>query len=140
MLFQTFSNMLGAAEEIHFNIRKQGDGRLAVVITPVLNADASANEDEGIGQLRAALAFPLRVVATPAELDEGLLGHLQAYNRERQPVADAFEDAMARLKEAVKPGKQTALGKPAVKAEPAVTGGEPEAVEESTLANPDSLF
>jgi len=138
MFFQQFSNLLKGAEEIRFCIRKGDDGRLAVLVEPLLKG-SPGGEDEATGQLRAALAFPLRIAATAGELDARFLQSLMAYGQAREPAADAFAAALGSAKEALKPAAQAALQAKPAAAKAGKDSGEAETPADWS-ANPESLF
>ena len=149
MIFSQLSEVLGAAgEEVRFIVRAEAGGRLAVLVEPVLKGAGADIQDDAASRLRAALAFPLRIVATPAELDAGFLDTLANYAQTRAPAGDALAALMAQATDAIKEGRQAALAQKSnpQKTQPASgAAGEDDNKEEPPVepvpqANPDSLF
>ena len=132
-------------ERLRFDLARDGE-HLTLMIQPTLPR-AVDDTDSSIACLRAALAMPLRIVGTPAELDAELPALLAAYGARRADVAGKSA-ALDSLKEAAKTGARLvdAAGKPgrnatAAPAAPAETPAVAPAPATAPLAaNPDSLF
>jgi PRTRC genetic system protein E len=129
-------------ERLRFDLARDGE-HLTLMIQPTLPR-AVDDTDSSIACLRAALAMPLRIVGTPAELDAELPALLAAYGARRADVAGKSA-ALDSLKEAAKTGARLvdAAGKPGrnATAAPAETPAVAPAPATAPLAaNPDSLF
>lgn len=96
-LFQTLAPALATAERVTFTIEKKGNQIIAIV-EPHLRA-APENMPENVAQVRAALAFPLRMTGSAQQLDEDFLPMLGQFNETRDVVAENLR-SLESLKEA----------------------------------------
>lgn len=103
--FQSLAACLGEGERLRLELHREGEA-LAVLVQPVLNA-APPDLDAERQRLRAALAYPLRLTGTAAQLDRDLVAALVAYGAKRQEVRAAACD-LAALDEALRHARQAA--------------------------------
>ncbi len=103
--FQSLAACLGEGERLRLELHREGEA-LAVLVQPVLNA-APPGLDAERQRLRAALAYPLRLTGTAAQLDRDLVAALVAYGAKRQEVRAAAGD-LAALDEALRHARQAA--------------------------------
>jgi len=103
--FQSLAACLGEDERLRLELHHTG-ATLAVLVQPVLNA-APPGLDAERQRLRAALAYPLRLTGTAAQLDRDLVAALVAYGAKRQEVRAAGSDLDA-LDEALRHARQAA--------------------------------
>jgi PRTRC genetic system protein E len=153
-LFSTLQPALKTGNKITFSIEAAKDGNLAVLLIPHLGAEPEGMTPE-MEQVRAALATPLRLVGSPAELDAELEVMLTSYNDIRADLA-AEMDGLAKFKEVAKNAKKAAQ-KASTKAPASATPGSddddddtpaeakdapvaPAPVSMVDASNPDSLF
>lgn len=111
--FQSLAACLGEGERLRLELHREGEA-LAVRVQPVLNA-APPGLDAERQRLRAALAYPLRLTGTAAQLDRDLVAALVAYGAKRQEVRAAACD-LAALDEALRHAQRqpaAPVGKPA---------------------------
>ena len=88
--FQSLAACLGEGERLRLELHREGEA-LAVLVQPVLNA-APPSLDAERQRLRVALAYPLRLTGTAAQLDRDLVAALVAYGAKRQEVRAAACD------------------------------------------------
>ncbi len=103
--FQSLAACLGEDERLRLELHRTG-ATLAVLVQPVLKAAPSGLDAEW-QRLRAALAYPLRLTGTAAQLDRELVAALVAYGAKRQEVRAAGFDLDA-LDEALRHARQAA--------------------------------
>jgi len=103
--FQSLAACLGEDERLRLELHRTG-ATLAVLVQPVLKAAPSGLDAER-QRLRAALAYPLRLTGTAAQLDRELVAALVAYGAKRQEVRAAGFDLDA-LDEALRHARQAA--------------------------------
>jgi len=111
-LFNLLAGCLGHEERLRFDLGCEGD-RLTVLVQPILKA-APPGLDGERQQLRAALAYPLRLTGTAEQLDRDLVTALVAYGAKRQEVRttacelDALNEALNQARQAAKAQRQPA--------------------------------
>jgi PRTRC genetic system protein E len=101
--FQSLAACLGEGERLRLELHREGEA-LAVLVQPVLKA-APPGLDTERQRMRAALAYPLRLTGTAAQLDRELVAALVAYGAKRQEVRAAASDLDA-LDEALRHARQ----------------------------------
>lgn len=113
--FQQLHAAMRDAEQFKFQVTRDGD-RLAVMIQPLLGTapdHIEDDEDSPAAQARAALATPLLVRMTPAELDEHFGPKLSAYGEVRGELADSYQTLIEDLKDSSKAAQKAAHDKKA---------------------------
>ena len=103
-LISLLSQVIRPKESVRFTVSKQSDGRLLLVVQPLLHKKAEDVPKEA-EQARAALAVPLRLVGVSADLDAHLAARLEGYCRARGELHDNFDALIEALKEASKEAK-----------------------------------
>jgi len=101
-LFEHLAGVLTAGERLRFEIARNPDGGLTVLVQPLLITPVEHLEGD-TASLRAALAMPLRITGSVADLDTQLPALLVTYGERRQDVAMKVT-ALETLKEAGKAG------------------------------------
>lgn len=104
MIFTQLEGVLNSAESVTFKVDKMADGRLAVLIQPVIRPMDTGSDE--VQQIRAALAMPLRFVEQAAVLDGGLIDKLVSWNAQRSELAS--QDCFARFGELASSAKGAA--------------------------------
>ena len=162
-LFTLFDHLLtGPTEQVHFTISRDPAGGLTVLITPQLSAadpppeEARDTTATALAQARAALALPLIVRATVAELDASLPTLLAEYTGQRESLStsqmtlEELRQAAVAARTAV--ARQAAKTPPKPTAAPQEDGADDPAASTPTASaaapvpaplpatNPDSLF
>jgi PRTRC genetic system protein E len=151
-LFAQLTAILGPDERLRFDLARNKDGQLTVLVQPYLAQPIEHLEGDA-ARLRAALAMPLRVSGTAAELDAGMPALLAEFADRRRTVGGQVA-ALDALKEAGKTGarlqaEKAATPAPSVPAtqaatalpaqvSPPVTPAVPAAP--APVVNPGSLF
>ena len=122
-LFEQLAGVLTAGERLRFEIARNPDGGLTLLVQPLLTKPVE-NLEGDTAPLRAALAMPLRITGTVAELDAQLPALLATYGERRRDV-EMKVTALEALKEAgkagarlVEQGTKAAAGASAVRAAP----------------------
>lgn len=105
-MLQALFDALDEGEQAKLLIEKQGDS-LVVTVIPLAggNEADSESKDDDIKALRASLATPLRLKATPAALDEGLCDELREYGQLRSKFK-AHERTLESMREAERKAQQ----------------------------------
>ncbi len=145
-LFTRLASAMRPGEGLLFSLNALTGDRIEVLVQPKLPEATDLPDDAA--RIRAALAMPLRLTGTPAEVSDLFADHLQAFQTARADAADALGDLLQTLKQvtgearkqaATAPAPTTskigAAAKPAPSAEPA---SEPAPAPVTT--NPPSLF
>ncbi|WP_295390957.1 PRTRC system protein E [uncultured Thiodictyon sp.] len=101
-LFEQLAGVLTAGERLRFEIARNPDGGLTLLVLPLLTKPVE-NLDGDTAPLRAALAMPLRITGSVAELDARLPGMLATYGERRRDV-EMKVTALEALKDAGKAG------------------------------------
>jgi len=101
-LFEHLAGVLTAGERLRFEIARNPDGGLTVLVQPLLITPVEHLAGD-TASLRAALAMPLRITGSVADLDTQLPAMLATYGERRQDVAMKVT-ALETLKEAGKAG------------------------------------
>ncbi|WP_020503580.1 PRTRC system protein E [Lamprocystis purpurea] len=101
-LFEHLAGVLTAGERLRFEIARNPDGGLTVLVQPLMITPVEHLAGD-TASLRAALAMPLRITGSVAELDARLPAMLVTYGERRQDVAMKVT-ALETLKEAGKAG------------------------------------
>jgi len=105
-LFQSLSAALNTADSLNFSITPASDGRLRVVITPLLNGEAPTDGDAA--EIRAALSLPLVITDTAESLDESFCDLLRDYASRRAGLSAITASLDAISKATEKAGKKVA--------------------------------
>lgn len=146
-LFRHIAACLGPDEQVSFQLRCDG-AELTVLVLPQLKVKASSPTDPDQQALRAALAYPLVVRGTAADLDESLWATLTTYASQRHALHASDQDLTA-LAAAVQQTQQTvhrrrtatpAIPSPTPPSLPAAPPSVPHASPAFSTTNPDSLF
>lgn len=104
-LFSLFDRLLLTEESLQFTISRGPNGTLTVLLQPVLKASTETMSDE-MQSLRAALATPLYLSLTPAELDDAKFDELvRATAAARAELRTNIDALMLTLREANKSAK-----------------------------------
>lgn len=110
-MLQALFDALGEGEQAKLLIEKQGASMVVNVIPLVSRGESdsadSASPDDNVRQLRAALAMPLRLKATPAALDESLCDELREYGQLRSKLK-GHKQTLESIREAERKAKQQA--------------------------------
>ena len=107
-MLQALFDALGEGEQARLLIEKQGDSLMVTVIPLVSGGgDSGESQDDNVKQLRAALAMPLRLKATPAALDESLCDELREYGQLRSKLK-GHNQTLESMREAERVAKQQA--------------------------------
>lgn len=107
-LFSQFDRLLLNEESLQFTVSRGPNGTLTVLLQPVLKASTETMSDE-VQSLRAALAAPLYLSQTPAELDARFDDLVRATAAARAELRTNFDALLLTLREANKSAKsQTA--------------------------------
>lgn len=107
-LFSQFDRLLLNEESLQFMVSRGPSGTLTVVLQPVLKASTETMSDE-VQSIRAALATPLYLSQTPAELDARFDDLVRATAAARAELRTNFDALLLTLREANKSAKsQTA--------------------------------
>ncbi len=142
-LFQSLAACLGENERLRFELSRD-HGQLAVLLQPVLNPAPVSLSDEQ-QQIRAGLAYPLRITGSAADLDRNLLHQLAQYGKKRQ-VLSTTADELAVLEESLRQAQQAVhkkRQKPAQQAkapgaQPPVDHNRPTCVASGAQSKPDT--
>lgn len=100
VLFTLFDQMLGSAEKIVFTLEKRAGTGLRVIVQPALKT-APDNLPDDQANIRAALALPIVVTASAAQLDAEFPGCLSSYANQRTSLAASLS-VLESLQEATK--------------------------------------
>lgn len=107
-LFSQFDRLLLNEESLQFTVSRGPNGTLTVLLQPVLKASTETMSDE-VQSIRAALATPLYLSQTPAELDARFDDLVRATAAARAELRTNFDALLLTLREANKSTKsQTA--------------------------------
>lgn len=107
-LFSQFDRLLLNEESLQFTVSRGPNGTLTVLLQPVLKASTETMSDE-VQSIRAALAAPLYLSQTPAELDARFDDLVRATAAARAELRTNFDALLLTLREANKSAKsQTA--------------------------------
>jgi PRTRC genetic system protein E len=107
-LFSQFDRLLLNEESLQFMVSRGPNGTLTVVLQPVLKSSTETMSDE-VQSIRAALATPLYLSQTPAELDARFDDLVRATAAARAELRTNFDALLLTLREANKSAKsQTA--------------------------------
>ncbi|NCA71175.1 MAG: PRTRC system protein E [Sphingobacteriia bacterium] len=139
-LIAQLSAALLPGERVRFDLARDGEN-FTLMVQPTL-ARAVDDIDSPSAGLRAALAMPLRVAGTAAELDAELPALLSAYGARRSDVAGKSA-ALESLKEAAKKGARLSAETPTPAATLPGSAAATVPVAPAPVApasNPDSLF
>ncbi len=101
-LFEQLAGVLTAGERLRFEIARNPDGGLTLLVQPLLTKPVENLEGDAAA-LRAALAMPLRITGSVVELDARLPALLATYGERRRDV-EMKVTALEALKEAGKAG------------------------------------
>jgi PRTRC genetic system protein E len=101
-LLEQLTGVLTAGERLRFEVARHPDGGLTLLVQPFLTKPVENLEGDAAA-LRAALAMPLRITGTVAELDARLPALLATYGERRRDV-EMKVTALDALKEAGKAG------------------------------------
>ncbi|AUB85141.1 PRTRC system protein E [Candidatus Thiodictyon syntrophicum] len=101
-LFEQLVGVLTAGERLRFEIARNPDGGLTLLVQPLLIRPVENLEGDA-APLRAALAMPLRITGSIAELDARLPALLATYGERRRDV-EMKVTSLEALKEAGKAG------------------------------------
>ena len=101
-LFEQLAGVLTAGERLRFEIARNPDGGLTLLVQPLLTKPVE-NLDGDTAPLRAALAMPLRITGSVAELDARLPALLATFGERRRDV-EMKVTALEALKDAGKAG------------------------------------
>lgn len=101
-LFEQLAGVLTAGERLRFEIARNPDGGLTLLVQPLLTKPVENLEGDA-ASLRAALAMPLRITGSVAELDAQLPALLATYGERRRDV-ELKVTTLDALKEAGKAG------------------------------------
>jgi PRTRC genetic system protein E len=105
-LIEQLTGVLSDGERLRFELARNGDGGVTVMVLPLLTKPLDDLEGD-TAALRAALAMPLRITGTTADLDARLPALLVTYGERRHDVT-AKVAALDALKEAGKAGARLA--------------------------------
>lgn len=103
-LFSLFDCWLLNEESLQFTVSRGPNGTLNVLLQPVLKASTETMSDE-VQSIRAALATPLYLSQTPAELDARFDELVRATAAARAELRTTFDALMLTLREANKSAK-----------------------------------
>lgn len=103
-LIAELAGTLSTGERLRFDLQRNGDGTLTLVVQPYFNTPV-AYLDDATAPLRAALAMPLRVSGSMSSLDEDFTAMLREYGSRRCTVNSQLS-ALDALKEAIKAGER----------------------------------
>lgn len=139
-LFQALVGCMAANETLRFDISTEGENVTLLVqpqLKPLSSTDHAALSDEQT-LLRAALALPLKLSNSAAELDQTLLASLQAFAATRQEV-HTTNATLAAMKEAASQAKQAAAKtKPAKAKQPDAAATDEPALVPDSESSPDT--
>lgn len=99
-LFTQLHGVMLPNESIHFTLYHHPDGTL-LLLQPALTMSDDDLPNE-IKQARAALAIPMRVIGSPAELDAHFAEKLAGWAEPRKELYDSLEVQRESVREAVK--------------------------------------
>ncbi|WP_020504313.1 PRTRC system protein E [Lamprocystis purpurea] len=105
-LIEQLAGVLGDGERLRFELARNGDGGLTVMVQPLLAKPLNDLAGD-TAALRAALAMPLRITGTTADLDARLPALLVTYGERRHDVGGKVA-ALDALREAGKAGARLA--------------------------------
>ena len=145
-LFEQLVGVLTAGERLRFEIARNPDGGLTLLVQPLLIRPVENLEGDA-APLRAALAMPLRITGSVAELDARLPAMLATYGERRRDV-ETKVTALEALKEAgkagarlVEQGTKAAAGGSVAPVDPAPTSVPPHALFAPAVpTDPNNLF
>ena len=145
-LIPRLASAMRPGEGLLFSVNALAGDRIELLLQPKLPETPDLPDDAA--KIRAALALPLRVTGTPAEVGDSFLARLDQFQAARAEAADAFGDLMQSLKQTTGEARQKAAAAPAPKAPddtPAEPSDEPpaaaaEAPPAASPSNPASLF
>lgn len=100
-LFSQFDRLLLNEESLQFTVSRGPNGTLTVLLQPVLKASTETMSDE-VQSIRAALATPLYLSQTPAELDARFDDLVRATAAVRAELRTNFDALLLTLREANK--------------------------------------
>jgi PRTRC genetic system protein E len=103
-LFSLFDRLLLTEESLQFTVSRGPNGTLTVLLQPVLKASTETMSDE-VQSIRAALATPLYLSQTPAELDARFDELVRATAAARAELRTNFDALLLTLREANKSAK-----------------------------------
>lgn len=137
--FQQLHAAMRDGEQFKFQVTREGD-RLAVMIQPLLGAapeDIEDDEDSPAAQARAALATPLLVRMTPAELDQHFGPKLTTYGEVRGELTDSYQTLIEDLKDSSKRAQKAVQDKKAGAKAPTKSLPKPEAKKKPEMDGDD---
>lgn len=121
-LFTSLAAVLLTGESLTFTVLRQGD-TFAVLLQPKLQKKGETPADAQ--RIRAALAMPLNLIGTPADLDTAFHERVSGYAEARAELAGNYETMLSSLSEASKEAKSKSTGASKAPTKPAKTPSPP---------------
>ena len=109
-LIPRLASAMRPGEGLLFSVNALAGDRIELLLQPKLPEAPDLPDDAA--KIRAALALPLRLTGTPAEVGDLFLARLDQFQAARADAADAFGDLMQSLKQATGEARQQAAAAP----------------------------
>lgn len=147
-MFKEIAPILNQCQNLTLSMTPHNNGDITVVMQSTLKA-LDENAPDSAKQLYAALAMPLVVTASEAELDTSFVDMLAEYCQQHTQSRSTLEQALDRVKENNKSARQTASAdktvskapiKPEKKENDVVEPAPVKTESVTTQTNPTSLF